>query len=391
MKVALYYPWVYLTGGPERIIVQLAAGSRHRWTIFTNHYEPEATFPEMRQLEVIELPRVSVRRSFHDVAVAAWRIARQKLPLEGYDALVVLSEGLGDFATFRNHDLPIICLCLTPLRAAFDPYYQCGYLAMHRDRPWSRLALGAAGAAFRTADRLAWKRYERVLAISGEVRRRVLRGRLCPEGKIELLRPGIDPARLTPGALYEKTFLIPGRIMWTKNIELGIDAFRLLAGRRPDLKDYRLIIAGIVDEKSRSYAARLRARADGCPGIVFIESPSDRELLSLYQSACAVVYPPFNEDWGLVPLEAMACGKPVIALNRGGPVETVVDGETGFLADPAPEAFADAMERLADDPELPRRMGARGRQRALRFQWKDFCEGLDGCLDRVVNGRQLAA
>jgi glycosyltransferase involved in cell wall biosynthesis len=384
MKIALYYPWVYLRSGCERTIAELLARSRHDWTVFTNRYEPESTFDCLRQANIVELPRVSVDRSFSHVARAAWRIGRQKLPLEGHDALVVFCEGLGDFTTFRNCSVPAVCVCFTPLRAAFDPYYQQGYLALKKGGLRRRAALKAFAAAFRAIDRTAWRKYERVFAISQEVRRRILRGRLCGDEKVKVIYPGIDPSRLTPTGVYEREFLVPGRIMWTKNLELAIDSFLLFLARRPDLNGFRLTFAGFVDEKSRPYVARLRQLAADCPQIRFIESPSDEELVSRYQSAYAIVYTPFNEDWGLVPLEAMALEKPVIALNRGGPLETVVDGHTGYLVEPTPDAFARAMETLADDPGLVRAMGIEGRKQAMRFDWKFFCDELDSYLDQVA-------
>ena len=124
MKVAFYYPWIYLKSGGERIIVELTRRSRHDWTLFTSHYEPQNTFPELSDRKVIELPRVPVERDIVSSARAACRIMTQKLPMEDYDALFVLCEGLGDLILYRNHSKPSLCYCLTPLRAAFDPFYR---------------------------------------------------------------------------------------------------------------------------------------------------------------------------------------------------------------------------------------------------------------------------
>src|ERR1700690_2491966 len=101
MKVAIYHPWVYLPGGLERTIAELLSRSRHDWTVITNRYERDATFPVLQNAKIIELSRVSVNRSMAHVFGAGFRIAMQKLPLEGQDALVVFCEGLGDFALFR--------------------------------------------------------------------------------------------------------------------------------------------------------------------------------------------------------------------------------------------------------------------------------------------------
>lgn len=387
MRVSLYYPWVYLTGGPERIIVELTARSRHQWTILTNRYEPENTFRDLNRVKIIEMPRVSVRRTFRHAAAAGLRIALQKLPLNGSDALVVLSEGLGDFVVARNDRIPTACICLTPLRAAFDTDYQSVYLKMHGNGAWRQAALHGAGGLYRMMTRAAWRRYHRVFALSGEVRRRIRLGGLCPEEKVEVLHPGVDTSRFTPSDTFKSEFLVAGRIMWTKNIELAIDAFKLLLSNRPDLKHFRLTVAGIIDRKSRAYAAGLRERAAGWEQVRFLDFPSDEQILSLYRSAYTILYPPFNEDWGLVPIEAMACGKPVVAVNRGGPSESVVDGETGFLVEPNPKAFADAMERLADSPELARQLGRRARERALEFDWKLYCGRIDDYIDELVEIR----
>jgi glycosyltransferase involved in cell wall biosynthesis len=316
---------------------------------------------------------------------AGFRIALQKLPLEGQDALVVFCEGLGDFTLFRNHSVPAACLCFTPLRAAFDEHYASRYLEQAGNTFGRRAMLAAASFLFRRIDRILWRRYQRVFAISKEVRRRIVAGGLRAAADIDLLYPGVDTGRLVPTWQYNREFVIPGRIMWTKNLEIAIDAFRLLQSRRPDLRNMRLTIAGWVDQKSEGYAKALKERAAGSPGIRFVTSPSDAELFGLCQSCLCVLYPAFNEDWGLVPLESMAFGKPVIAVNRGGPEETVVDGVTGYLVDPTPEAFAGAMERLADDPELVRRLGAAARPRAELFDWARFAENLDRQVDQLVS------
>lgn len=383
MNIGLYYPWLYLRSGGERTISEIVRRSRHNWTLITNRYESDATFPELKAARIIELSRVPVDRSMGNVARAGWTIGRQKLPLEGLDALMVVCEGLGDLVTFRNSTVPLACLCLTPLRAAFDPHYQANYLAMNGNTWKRRFALSALASTFRVVDKLAWKRYQRVFAISNEVRKRIIAGGLRQPEEVDLLYPGVDLSTLIPSDVRNPDFLIPGRIMWTKNIELGLEAFLKLLARRPDLGNYTLTIAGFVDEKSRKYIVHLRELAGGCDRVRFLESPSDHELFDLYRSCTAVLFTPFNEDWGLVPLEAMALEKPVISVNRGGPTETIIDGETGFLVEPNANTFSAAMERLADSPELSRAMGKAGRARAAQFAWSNFSERLDRGLDEL--------
>ena len=378
---------MYLHGGPERTLAEYLPRTRHKWTVFTHRYEAESTFPSLRNADIVELsPRVSVKRTIKEVGRAAWTISRSKLPLEGFEALVVFCEGLGDFATVQNRSLPTINFCFTPLRAAFDPFYQRSFLEEKNAGMLSRALHWSANQAFKVADRRVWRSYDHVIAISEEVRRRIVNGRLW-DGQIETLFPGVDTDRLTPTWEYRKEFLIPGRIMWTKNLKLAIDAFRVFLKRRPDLAEFTLTMAGYVDRKSEPYLAALRQLAADIPQVRFIEAPTDADLLKLCQSAYAVLYPPFNEDWGLVPLEAMAVGKPVIAVNRGGPLETVVHQQTGFLTEPRAEEFAHVMEQLADSPSLVRIMGKMARARAMDFTWNRFAAGLDDSIERVVESR----
>jgi glycosyltransferase involved in cell wall biosynthesis len=388
MKAALYYPWIYLKSGSERTIAAILAHSRHDWTIYTNRYEREATFPELANANIVELSRVSVRRSVDRVVSAAWRIGRQRLPLDGERVLLVVCEGLGDFVTFRNRSIPVACLCLTPLRAAFDPHYQDGYVERHSRRRGRRWLLAGLSAAYRVVDRAAWRRYACALAISREVETRIRRGRLRPRSdKIEVACPGVDTRALVPSWRYDPYFLLPGRIMWTKNIQLGLAAFDILRRRRPDLSHMRLVVAGFVDEKSRPYLAELRRLADPIGNVEFVISPSDDCLFALYRDAYTVLCTPFNEDWGLVALEGMALGKPVVAVNRGGLRETVRHGEMGFLVTPTPECFADAVIALADSPDLTRRMGRRAHVLAQEFDTRRFVRQVD---DRVEQLAEVA-
>jgi glycosyltransferase involved in cell wall biosynthesis len=383
MKVALYYPWIYLTSGAERILLELSGRSRHQWTLYTNHYSPETSFPGLRSRRVVELNRISVKRSVGATFWSALRIARQRLPLAGYAALVIVCEGLGDFAVFRNRSQPILNICLTPLRIAFDPFYLARYQRSHDF--WHRFLIRCGAYGFATAMRSAWKRYDRVFCISQECLSRVRAGRLGRPSNQEVLHTGTGFAPTTPSYRFDRFFLVAGRIMWTKNIELAIGAFREFVRRSRESADFELVIAGIVDEKSRPYLARLEGLAQGDPRIRFRIFPSDEELAKLYGECYTVLFTPFNEDWGIVPIEAMAFGKPVIAVNRGGPRETVVHEVTGFLEEPEDEAFARRMAELARDPDLARRIGGAGYIHSQRFSWDAFVNRIDREIDVLAS------
>lgn len=111
--------------------------------------------------------------------------------------------------------------------------------------------------------------------------------------------------------------------------------------------------------------------------VTFLRSPSDCVKVALLRGSHAVLYTPSREHFGIVPVEAMYCCCPVIAVNSGGPLESVADGETGFLCEPTAEAFSKAMERLIVETQLRRDMGQAGRKRVQdKFSLQAFSQQL---------------
>ena len=387
LRIALYHPWVYLKSGLERSLLEIIRRSRHEYTLFTSHYDRNGTYPELAECDVRELnPRISVERTYGKVADGAANVLRLKLPLENYDGLVVSSEGIGDFVNFRNHSKPIISFCHTPLKVIHDPYARSTYLAKHPEARW-KYYLGST--VFKVVDNLAWRYYTGAICNSEETRKRVLTAKLSTSDKLTVLHPGVDLARLTPSWEYQPYFLLPGRIMWQKNIELGIEAFqhfeKLLATQpSPQAANFRLIIAGMVDEKSKSYYADLRNLVGSSSNIEFCLNPSDTQMHDLYRESYGVLFTARNEDWGIVPLEGMAFGKPVISVNRGGPTESILHRETGFLLEPTPDIFAQTMFELSQDPQLPLKIGRAGRERARMFDWEGFVNRFDDLVEGYV-------
>lgn len=385
MRFAVYHPWVYLKGGCERMLLELMSRSRHEWTLYTNHYEPESTFPGFQDLPVVELGRVSVRRSLRHVAFAGLRVITQSIPVNGAAALMISSEGLGNLVTLRPRPIPTFCFCHTPLKVAYDPFTRHRYFA-ERSYLLTRGALGL----YTTIDRFGWRRYTRVFCNSQEVANRVINARLVESERVQVAYPGVDLARFDPTGGHQPFFLLAGRIARTKTIELAIDAFRRLKQEHPAARDFRLIIAGMVDEKSRTYFAEMRGRAAGESAISFIIDPSDETLFDLYRRCYAALFTALNEDWGLVPLEAMASGKPVISVGRGGPCESIVEGETGFLCAAEPAAFATTMAQLVTQPERTAAMGQAARAHVARFSWETFVDQLDEYSEQLALETRMA-
>lgn len=374
MNIAIYHPWVYLKGGAERTLLELMLRSRHHWTLYTNHYDPECTFPEFRDVDVVELDRVSIRRTLWHAGLAAARVLTQSIPLaEDTAALMISSEGIGNLAVLRRKRVPVFCFCHTPLKVLYDPFTRERFL--NHQQPGMALRSGLSFYAW--VDRWAWSRYEHIFCNSYEVACRVLTAGLAPDELVEVLHPGVDLARFDPHGPREPFFLLAGRIARTKNIELGIDAFLRLEEKHPEIRNFKLLIAGMVDEKSQAYLAEMRVRAGGNPRIEFLIDPSDTLLGELYRRCYATLCTSLNEDWGIVVLEGMASGKPVLAVDRGGPTESVLPGQTGFLCSAEADSFAAAMGKLIRDPIVAAAMGVAARQHVAKFAWDGFVARMD--------------
>src|SRR5205085_2176933 len=150
------------------------------------------------------------------------------------------------------------------------------------------------------------------------------------------------------------------------------DAFR---SARAQGLDAQMVIAGTMDAKSRDYVRMLRQRAKDLP-VTFETDVSDARLTELLSSCLAVVHPSPNEDFGITPLEAMAAGAPVVAVDAGGTRETVVDGQTGWLVPADCGRFASALLSVSRDGPLDA-MRSAARRRAAQFTWEPFVERID--------------
>ncbi|XP_022943138.1 alpha-1,3/1,6-mannosyltransferase ALG2 [Cucurbita moschata] len=220
---------------------------------------------------------------------------------------------------------------------------------------------------------------------------------------------GIRPAVLYPAVNIDQfdephtpklSFLSINRFERKKNIELAISAFARLGTPEGGgiLQDYNvadvsLVIAGGFDKRLREnveYLEELKnlAEREGVSErVTFITSCSTLERNALLSQCLCVLYTPKDEHFGIVPLEAMAAYKPVIACNSGGPVETIKHGATGFLCSPNPQEFALAMAKLIQDPGMAARMGREARQHTVEsFSTKIFGQQLNQYL---VDGAQL--
>ena len=197
--------------------------------------------------------------------------------------------------------------------------------------------------------------------------------------RIEILTPGVDLAFFSPGQRWaarqaiglgeQPVVLFVGRLQPLKGVDLAVEALARL-----DNEDAVLVIVGGPSGlEGEATLSDLHARIAkyGLEQRVRLVPPQPHHLLSTYyRAADAVVVPSRSESFGLVALEAAACGTPVVATDVGGLRDNVVDGLTGFLvSDRDPSAFAVRIDEILADPLLALRLGEHGAERARDHSW----------------------
>jgi glycosyltransferase involved in cell wall biosynthesis len=258
--------------------------------------------------------------------------AMARFDLRGFDVVVT------DHHAFANRvrppaDVPVISNTLTPARWMWEP-------AIRATEGFGSPALGAFAATQRRADRRAAQRLAGVIAISRHVAKRVEQ---WWERDAWVVSPPVDTHFYEPDASVERDdfFLLAGRLVPYKRPDIAVEA-----ARRADV---RLVVAG--EGRARPAVEPLAG-----PRTEFVGRVDDHELRDLFRRCRALVFPG-EEDFGIIPVEAQACGTPVIAPALGGVLDTVLDGTTGTLypADGDQVASLTEVLRTFDESHFDRR------------------------------------
>ena len=229
---------------------------------------------------------------------------------------------------------------------------------------------------------------DRIVAANVVERAELLRDYAAHASRIATIPCGVDTDLFTPGDRAEARrrldldgrplLLWVGRIAPIKGLDTLLDAVARLSESGQDMR--LLVVGGDADERTSGHETSLRQRIErlGLGDSVRFLGPQPQGVLPLYYAASDVtVLPSYYESFGMVALEAMACGSPVIASRVGGLVTTVRDGVTGFLVpDGDVEALAERIETLVGDPELRWRLGREGVRWAAQHRWPCVAEAV---------------
>ena len=310
MRIALVHDWLTGMRGGEKVLDALCDVFPAA-DLFTMVQVPGTTSAK------IERRRVS--RSPVQWLPAAGRLYRQYLPLfpfaveqfdlDGYDLVISTSHCAAKSVVVPGRARHL-CYCLTPMRYAWDQFD--AYFGPERIGARRSAALRPILAWLARWDRDTAHRVHRYLAISQYVARRI---GLYYNRESTIVYPPVDTEFFTPERVpVSPRFLIVSALVPYKRVD-----FAMIAARRAGVA---LTVVGDGPER-----AALDALAGG--SVEVVGRKSDGEIRELYRSSIATVLPG-EEDFGIVPVEAQACGRPVVALARGGALDTVIPGVTGI-------------------------------------------------------------
>lgn len=335
MRVALVHDYLNQMGGAERVVMAFHELFPDA-PIYTSMYDPQRVHPAFQKMDIRTsfMQKLPLVTKHHQPYLAFYPFAMESLDLRGYD-LVLSSSSAFAKGIITGPETMHICYCHTPMRWCwnYDEYVereQLGKLA--------RKVLPVVITGLRMWDQASAMRVDHFIANAPLVAERI---RKYYRRDAVVIPPPVEASRFTfdAGTQPEDYFLIVSRLIPYKRIDLAIEACKRL--------QLPLVIIGAGRDLER-----LKKLAG--PTIQFLGRLSDAEMQHYYTHCRALLFPG-EEDFGITPLEAQACGRPVIAYGAGGALASVVAGVTGaFFYEQTVESLATvlaAFDAYSYDPQ----------------------------------------
>jgi glycosyltransferase involved in cell wall biosynthesis len=363
VKVAIIHYWLVGMRGGEKVIEALCE-MYPQADIFTHVYVPEMVSDRIRQHRIIPtfinaLPRAA---KMYKAYLPLMPLALEQIDLRGYD-LIISSESGPSKGVIPPPDALHVCYCHTPMRYIWNMYHDYRGSAGRL----TRLMMPPLSHYLRMWDVTSAARVDSFVANSATVGKRIRR--YYGAGSV-IIHPPVDTAAFSAAAASDlgDYYLMAGELVSYKRPDLAIRAFN-------EMKLKLVVIGGgdMLDEIRRLAGST-----------VTVAGPQPFDVLKQHYARCRALVFPGEEDFGMVPVEAMASGRPVIAYGRGGATETVADGVSGvFFAEQTVEAISSAVKRLAGLDIDPAGIVAH----ASRFGREQFFQKMRSHIDGLLANR----
>jgi glycosyltransferase involved in cell wall biosynthesis len=311
MRIALVHDWLNGMRGGEKVLETLCELYPDA-TLFTLIYEPDKVSPILRKMNVISHPVLSklpLAKSHYRYYLPLFPHFIEQFDLTGYDLVISTSHCVAKGVIIPPEAFHL-CYCFTPMRYAWDQYHQ--YFPANKKGICSVL-IPFIMTHLRNWDQKTADRVDQFVAISENISRKIYK---YYRRESTILYPPVDTDFFYPeDCTIEDFYLIVSALVPYKRIDIAIQAFNEL--------NLPLKIVGKGPEMAQ-LAAKARSN------VAFLGWQDDLAIRALYSRCQALIFPG-EEDFGIVPLEAMSCGRPVIAYAKGGALETVKEGINGIF------------------------------------------------------------
>lgn len=366
LRIALVHDYLNQMGGAEKVLLTIhdlfpAA------PVYTSIYARSRVDSRFRQMDIRTgfMQRLPLVKKHHQPFLPLFPLAFEQLDLRAYDLVISDSSAFAKGIVTRPEALHI-CYCHTPMRWAWS--YE-DYVERERLGRVARMILAPTIAVLREWDYSTAARVDYFVANSPNVAARIAK---YYRRDSVYIPPPIDTSQFEISTHPENYFLVVSRLIPYKRVDLAISAFNKLG------LPLRIIGSGRDEGRLRRLAG---------PTIQFMGHQPDQEVRRQLAACRAFIFPG-EDDFGMTPLEAQACGRPVIAYGAGGALYTIVPGKTGlFFQSPETESLAAAVSEFRDDRFDP----AAIRQHALYFDTQQFRQRfLDFVESRIAEHLTLA-
>jgi glycosyltransferase involved in cell wall biosynthesis len=330
-KIALFHPWIKSKGGAEKVVLELMEKSKHKINLYTWIYDRENTFDEFKNFNIkVVAPKFGAKLSrLHLLRGLFFPISLfSKIPLQNYDLFLISTSGVGEFITFRNKlKGKTLAYVHTPLRYANKNLSKWE----KRNKTFiKKMIYSLAIKIYRFLEKHSWKNLDMVIFNSELSRERAKESNILKKKENFIVYPPFDASRfenLKKGK-NENMFLYWSRLNPPKRQDLLIRAWKGFVKKNPK---YKLCIVGDIDNKD--YFEKLKKLQSETKNIEIKTNVPNKELDNIFANSIAGLFLGYEEDFGIIPFEILASGKPLIAVNKGGYVKLIKDHPNFYKID----------------------------------------------------------
>jgi len=337
VKIAFVHDYLNQYGGAERVL-KVLSDLYPRAPIYTTLYDAQTTrgIFDRRVIRTSFLQNFPFGKKYHHSFSPLMPLAVEQFDFSNFDVVLSISHSFakGIITKPGTHH---VCYCLTPPRYLWDDSHK--YVQEFQYSRIIKKLVPPFLSYLRVWDREASLRPDKLISISNFVKGRVTK---YYNRESDVIYPPVDVHKFNIGDWIDDYFLMVGRLVTYKKFDMVINVFNNLGW------PLKVVGTGVDFDRLKKMAG---------PTIEFVGQVDDVALAGLYTHARALIFPQ-EEDFGIVPLEAMASGRPVIAYAGGGALETVIDGKTGVFFHEQSEDSLELVLKQFDhrqfDPETSR-------------------------------------